>query len=55
MCVYVPRNVSPHPAVVVAAHQCGGSASAMYSGTEGPSPADRHGFAGAARHREVSW
>ncbi|MEV4341354.1 PHB depolymerase family esterase [Streptomyces sp. NPDC049590] len=44
MYVYVPRNVSPHPAVVVAVHWCGGSASAMYSGTEWPSLADQHGF-----------
>ncbi|MFF9585446.1 PHB depolymerase family esterase [Streptomyces achromogenes] len=44
MYVYVPQNVSPHPAVVVAVHWCGGSASAMYSGTEWPSLADWYGF-----------
>ncbi|MEU6590658.1 PHB depolymerase family esterase [Streptomyces sp. NPDC046881] len=44
MYVYVPAGVTAHPAVVVAAHWCGGSASAMYSGTEWSSLADQHGF-----------
>ncbi|MEU2064501.1 PHB depolymerase family esterase [Streptomyces sp. NPDC013455] len=44
MYLYVPGNVSAHPPVVVAVHWCGGSASAMYSGTEWASLADQHGF-----------
>ncbi|MFJ4521688.1 PHB depolymerase family esterase [Streptomyces sp. NPDC088810] len=44
MYVYVPAGVTAHPAVVVAVHWCGGSASAMYSGTEWSSLADQHGF-----------
>ncbi|WP_449340688.1 extracellular catalytic domain type 1 short-chain-length polyhydroxyalkanoate depolymerase, partial [Streptomyces canarius] len=44
MYVYAPGNVTAHPAVVVAVHWCGGSASAMYSGTEWASLADRYGF-----------
>ncbi|MFH9660293.1 PHB depolymerase family esterase [Streptomyces sp. NPDC017248] len=44
MYVYVPEHLAPHPAVVVAVHWCGGSASAMYSGTEWPALADQHGF-----------
>ncbi|KUN88966.1 esterase [Streptomyces bungoensis] len=44
MYVYVPSGVAARPAVVVAVHWCGGSASAMYSGTEWASLADRYGF-----------
>lgn len=44
MYVYVPNSVTAHPAVVVAVHWCGGSASAMYSGTEWASLADQYGF-----------
>ncbi|MFF8973420.1 PHB depolymerase family esterase [Streptomyces sp. NPDC014995] len=44
MYVYAPANVTAHPAVLVAVHWCGGSASAMYSGTEYAQLADRHGF-----------
>ncbi|MET9012537.1 PHB depolymerase family esterase [Streptomyces olivaceoviridis] len=44
MYVYAPGNVTAHPAIVVAVHWCGGSASAMYSGTEWASLADRYGF-----------
>ncbi|UFR06042.1 PHB depolymerase family esterase [Streptomyces sp. Go40/10] len=44
MYVYVPDNLPAHPAVVVAVHWCGGSGSAMYSGTEWAQLADQHGF-----------
>ncbi|WP_120053526.1 extracellular catalytic domain type 1 short-chain-length polyhydroxyalkanoate depolymerase [Streptomyces griseorubiginosus] len=44
MYLYVPANVSPHPAVVVAVHYCTGSGPAMYSGTEWARLADTHGF-----------
>lgn len=44
MYVYVPANVTAHPAVVVAVHYCTGSGPAMYSGTEWASLADRYGF-----------
>ncbi|MGA5037464.1 PHB depolymerase family esterase [Streptomyces capoamus] len=44
MYVYVPAGVTAHPAVVVAVHWCGGSAPALYSGTEWASLADQHGF-----------
>jgi poly(hydroxyalkanoate) depolymerase family esterase len=44
MYLYVPDNVAPRPAVVVAVHWCGGSGPAMYSGTQYASLADRLGF-----------
>ncbi|WP_020137104.1 PHB depolymerase family esterase [Streptomyces sp. 351MFTsu5.1] len=44
MYLYVPANVSPHPAVVVAVHYCTGSGPAMYNGTEWARLADTHGF-----------
>ncbi|MFJ1970129.1 PHB depolymerase family esterase [Streptomyces sp. NPDC087903] len=44
MYVYVPANVTAHPAVVVAVHYCTGSGPAMYSGTEWASLADQYGF-----------
>ncbi len=44
MYLYVPADVSPHPAVVVAVHYCTGSGPAMYSGTEWARLADTHGF-----------
>ncbi|MFF4486440.1 PHB depolymerase family esterase [Streptomyces sp. NPDC001544] len=44
MYVYVPSGVTAHPAIVVAVHWCGGSASAMYSGTEWAQLADQYGF-----------
>ncbi|WSQ13856.1 PHB depolymerase family esterase [Streptomyces sp. NBC_01231] len=44
MYLYVPDNVTAHPAVVVAVHYCTGSGPAMYSGTEWASLADRYGF-----------
>ncbi|MDG4828722.1 PHB depolymerase family esterase [Solwaraspora sp. WMMD1047] len=44
MHLYVPDNVAPRPAVVLAIHYCTGSGPAFYSGTEFASLADRHGF-----------
>ncbi|WP_141203570.1 extracellular catalytic domain type 1 short-chain-length polyhydroxyalkanoate depolymerase [Streptomyces griseorubiginosus] len=44
MYLYVPADVSPHPAVVVAVHYCTGSGPAMYNGTEWARLADTHGF-----------
>nr|WP_229713129.1 PHB depolymerase family esterase [Streptomyces fuscichromogenes] len=44
MYVYVPNSVTAHPAVVVAVHWCGGSASAMYAGTEWAALAEQYGF-----------
>jgi poly(hydroxyalkanoate) depolymerase family esterase len=41
---YVPNNVAARPAILVANHWCGGSASAMYSGTEYAQLADQNGF-----------
>jgi poly(hydroxyalkanoate) depolymerase family esterase len=41
---YVPNNVSAHPAILVVNHYCGGSAQAMFSGTEFASLADQNGF-----------
>ncbi|MEV0408761.1 PHB depolymerase family esterase [Actinoallomurus sp. NPDC050550] len=41
---YVPASATAHPAILVAVHYCTGSASAMYSGTEYASLADRYGF-----------
>ena len=44
MYLYVPADVAPHPAVVVAVHYCTGSGPAMYNGTEWARLADAHGF-----------
>ncbi|MFC8428358.1 PHB depolymerase family esterase [Streptomyces sp. NPDC057253] len=44
MYLYVPANVTAHPAVVVAVHYCTGSGPAMYNGTEWAQLADTHGF-----------
>jgi poly(hydroxyalkanoate) depolymerase family esterase len=44
MYLYVPDNVAPKPAVLVAVHYCGGSGPAFYSGTEFARMADRYGF-----------
>ncbi|TDC74157.1 extracellular catalytic domain type 1 short-chain-length polyhydroxyalkanoate depolymerase [Streptomyces hainanensis] len=44
MHLYVPDNVAPRPAVLVAVHYCTGSGPAFYSGTEFASLADRYGF-----------
>ncbi|GLW11070.1 hypothetical protein Misp01_61980 [Microtetraspora sp. NBRC 13810] len=44
MHLYVPDNVAPRPAILVAVHYCTGSGPAFYSGTEFASLADRYGF-----------
>ncbi|KAF2837852.1 carbohydrate esterase family 1 protein [Patellaria atrata CBS 101060] len=44
MWIYVPNNVAPNPAVVLALHYCGGSAQAYYTSTKLPSLADQKGF-----------
>ncbi|MET8079480.1 PHB depolymerase family esterase [Streptomyces sp. NPDC005303] len=44
MYLYVPDNVTAHPAVVVAVHYCTGSGPAMYNGTEWARLADTYGF-----------
>jgi endo-1,4-beta-xylanase len=46
MYIYVPNNVSSHPALLVAIHYCTGSASAFYSGGahDYVTAADRYGF-----------
>jgi len=42
--IYVPDKVAAKPAVIVAMHPCGGSATQWYSGTRLPSYADTNGF-----------
>ncbi|KAK6525226.1 hypothetical protein TWF694_005372 [Orbilia ellipsospora] len=42
--IYVPTTLKTRPAVVVAAHYCGGSASAFFSGTQWANLADQYGF-----------
>jgi acetylxylan esterase len=44
MFVYVPDKVVAKPPILVVAHYCGGSASAMYTGTEFASLANQYGF-----------
>ncbi|MFG2459789.1 PHB depolymerase family esterase [Streptomyces sp. NPDC048523] len=44
MYLYVPENVTAHPAVVVPVHYCTGSGPAMYNGTEWAQLADTYGF-----------
>ncbi|SPO01698.1 probable Feruloyl esterase B [Cephalotrichum gorgonifer] len=44
MYIYVPDNVAPNPAIIVALHPCGGSAPGWFAGTRLPSYADREGF-----------
>jgi acetylxylan esterase len=44
MHLYVPDNVRPQPAVLVAVHYCTGSGPAFYSGTEFARLADQYGF-----------
>jgi acetylxylan esterase len=44
MFLYVPDNVKPHPAVLVANHFCTGSGPVFFSGTEFASLANQHGF-----------
>jgi len=42
--IYVPDKLATKPAVIVAMHPCGGSATEWYSGTRLPSYADTNGF-----------
>jgi poly(hydroxyalkanoate) depolymerase family esterase len=44
MFLYVPNNVQPHPAIVVAVHYCGGSGPVFFSGTQFAQLADQFGF-----------
>ncbi|GAA1004232.1 hypothetical protein Aple_082290 [Acrocarpospora pleiomorpha] len=44
MHIYVPDNVAPNPAILVAVHYCTGSGQAFYSGTQFASLADQYGF-----------
>ncbi|HEX4703097.1 MAG TPA: PHB depolymerase family esterase [Pseudonocardiaceae bacterium] len=44
MFLYVPNNVAPHPAILVAVHYCGGSGPVFFSGTQFASLADQFGF-----------
>ncbi|TPX17529.1 uncharacterized protein E0L32_003172 [Thyridium curvatum] len=44
MYIYVPAQVAAKPAVIVALHPCGGSATQWYAGTRLPSYADKNGF-----------
>jgi poly(hydroxyalkanoate) depolymerase family esterase len=44
MFMYVPDNVKPHPAVLVAVHFCTGSGPIFFSGTEFAAQANQHGF-----------
>jgi poly(hydroxyalkanoate) depolymerase family esterase len=44
MYVYVPDNVGPNPAIVVANHYCTGSAQAMYDGTQFDELAGQYGY-----------
>jgi poly(hydroxyalkanoate) depolymerase family esterase len=41
---YIPNNVAPRPAIVVAVHYCTGSGPAFFSGTQFASLADQFGF-----------
>ncbi|KAJ6262566.1 hypothetical protein Dda_3377 [Drechslerella dactyloides] len=42
--IYVPTTLKTRPAVVVAAHYCGGSASAFFSGSQWANLADQYGY-----------
>lgn len=44
MYIYVPDDVAPNPAVLVALHYCTGTAQAFYTGTKYASLADQQGF-----------
>ncbi|KEY64573.1 hypothetical protein S7711_03636 [Stachybotrys chartarum IBT 7711] len=44
MFIYVPDRVASNPAIIVALHPCGGTASQWYSGTSLPAAADQNGF-----------
>jgi poly(hydroxyalkanoate) depolymerase family esterase len=44
MYLYVPNNVAPRPAILVAVHYCTGSGPAFFSGTQFAQLADQFGF-----------
>ncbi len=44
MYLYVPPNVKPRPAILLALHYCTGSGPAFFSGTEFANLADQYGF-----------
>jgi acetylxylan esterase len=44
MFVYVPTNVTTNPAVIVAIHDCGGTAQTYFSGSPYAQYADTYGF-----------
>ncbi|KAK3387338.1 Alpha/Beta hydrolase protein [Podospora didyma] len=44
MYIYVPDKLAAKPAIIVALHPCGGSATQWYSGTKLPSYANSNGF-----------
>src|ERR671931_920897 len=44
MYLYVPNNVAPRPAILVAVHYCTGSGAAVFSRTPFASPAGQPGF-----------
>ena len=44
MFVYVPTNVAPHPAIVVAVHYCHGDGPAFFNGSDFGRLADQYGF-----------
>lgn len=44
MFIYVPDNLVPNPAVIVAVHYCTGTAQAYYQGSQYATLAEQHGF-----------
>ncbi len=44
MSVYIPTTVKPNPPILVVLHWCGGSAEAIYAGTQYAALADQYGF-----------
>ena len=44
MFVYIPTTVKPNPPILVVLHWCGGSADAIYSGTQYAALADQYGY-----------
>ena len=44
MFVYIPTTAKPNPPILVAVHWCGGSADAMYGGTQYAALADQYGY-----------
>jgi acetylxylan esterase len=44
MSVYIPTTVKPNPPILVVVHWCGGSAEAIYAGTQYAALADQYGY-----------